>query len=205
MSSNNISTSISSGSGNITTSKSNSNKIISTITNYKDSYSISIDYNNTVIRNKLSEEIKKEVINLLLNDPDNEIVELAENYLVGCVEEAMNAPDKNSVIKKYLSNIKKDLTETIDEKCGDLNIAIEKYLRENNYMDFASTTNYLQYELENNPTSEIKKLQDRIDVLSKIVNDLCVKLDYFTRYDSSDYGTYSNGYEKTFRSQTGRG
>lgn len=204
MSSNNISTSISSSSGSIT-SKNNGNKIISTISNYNDCYSISMDFNNTAIRNKLSEEIKKEVINLLLNDPDNEIVELAENYLVGCVEEAMNAPDKNSVIKKYLSNIKKDLTETIDEKCGNLNVAIEKYLRENNYMDFTSTTNYLQYKLENNPTSEIKKLQDRIDVLSKIVSDLCVKLDYFTYYDSSDYGIYSNGYEKIFRSQTGRG
>ena len=204
MSSNNISTSISSGSGSITT-KSNGNKIISRITNYNDSYSISMDFNNTAIKEKLSEEIKKEVINLLLNDPDNEIVELAENYLVGCVEEAMNAPDKNSVIKKYLSNIKKDLTETIDEKCGNLNIAIEKYLRENNYMDFSNTSNYIQYELENNPTNKIKVLQDRIDVLSKIVNDLCVKLEYFTYYDSSDYGTYSNGYEKTFRSQTGRG
>ena len=96
-------------------------------------------------------------------------------------------------------------TETIDEKCGNLNIAIEKYLRENNYMDFSNTSNYIQYELENNPTNKIKVLQDRIDVLSKIVNDLCVKLEYFTYYDSSDYGTYSNGYEKTFRSQTGRG
>jgi hypothetical protein len=133
-------------------------------------------------------------------------MEIAENYLVGCVEDAMDAPDKNPIIQKYLDKIKIDLTNTITEKCGNLDIVIEKYLNDNNYIDFPSMNNYIRYEIDNNNSyNRIKKLEDRIDVLSKIIHDLTEQLNYFTTYDSSDYGVYNNGYEKYIYSSTGRG
>jgi len=192
-------------SGGTITTATTTGKIVTTLHNYDDSYSICPDFENKVVKDRLSEIIKDEVTKILLEDPDSEIMEIAENYLVGCVEDAMNAPDKNSVIKKYLEKIRTDLTKTIDEKCSNLDGVIGKYLRDNNYMDYPSMNSYVQYEIDNNPTNKIKKLQDRIDVLSKIVSDLCERLNYYTNYDSSDYGQYSNGYEKTFMSQTGRG
>lgn len=192
-------------SGGTITTATTTGKIVTTLKDYNDSYSICPDFDNALVKDKITDIVRREVIKVLLEDPNSEIMEIAENYLVGCVEDAMNAPDKNSVIKKYLEKIRTDLTKTIDEKCSNLDGAIEKYLRDNNYMDFPSMNSYVQYEIDNNPTNKIKKLQDRIDVLSKIVSDLCERLNYYTNYDSSDYGQYSNGYERTFMSQTGRG
>ena len=194
------------GSSSISTATAVSGKIVTTLKDYNDSYSICPDFDNALVKDKITDIVRREVIKVLLEDPNSEIMEIAENYLVGCVEDAMDAPDKNQIIKKYLDNIKTDLTKIITERCGDIDIVIEKYLRDNNYMDFPSINSYIRYEIDNNNSyNRIKKLEDRIDVLSKIIHDLTEQLNYYTTYDCSDYGVYNNGYEKYIYPSTGRG
>jgi hypothetical protein len=187
-------------------------KVITTLSSYDSSYSICPDFNNVAVKDKISDVVREEVAKILLEDPSSEIMELAENYLVGCVEDAMNSPDKNSVIKKYLENIKGDVENIISDKCKSLeaaceniDTAIENYLKKNCYVNYSELNSYIQYEIDANPCSKIRKLQDRIDVLSKIVSDLCVKLDHSPCYDSSECGLYSNGYENYIGPSAGRG
>ena len=60
--------------------------------------------------------LKKKIMEVLLSDPDSEVKRIAEDYLIQCLYEATEDPEKNPILKRFFSNNK----EEIDRLTSDI-------------------------------------------------------------------------------------
>ena len=54
------------------------------------------------------DELKKLVIQILLEDPDSEVKNIAENYLIQCLYKATEDPENNPILKKFFGEDQKE-------------------------------------------------------------------------------------------------
>lgn len=85
------------------------------ILNNKEVRTLSVDNNNAItgitITNTGSDLLKKKIIEVLMNDPDNEVKQLAEQYLIGCLYDATNDPENNPTLYKFFSVIREEIQD----------------------------------------------------------------------------------------------
>lgn len=75
------------------------------------------------IKNFDDEELKRKITQILLEDPDSDIKKMAEDYLIQCLYEATEDPEKNPILKRFFSNNKEEidrLTSDIWEAKNDI-------------------------------------------------------------------------------------
>lgn len=98
----------------------NYSSVLSTSDNTK--ISISADYiDDSSLRAKISsvldeDELRKKITQILLEDPDSDVKKMAEDYLIQCLYEATEDPEKNPILKRFFSNNK----EEIDRLTNDI-------------------------------------------------------------------------------------
>jgi len=68
------------------------------------------------IKNFDDEELKRKITQILLEDPDSDVKKMAEDYLIQCLYEATEDPEKNPILKRFFSNNK----EEIDRLTSDI-------------------------------------------------------------------------------------
>jgi len=62
------------------------------------------------------DELRKKITKILLEDPDSDVKKMAEDYLIQCLYEATEDPEKNPILKRFFSNNK----EEIDRLTSDI-------------------------------------------------------------------------------------
>ena len=68
------------------------------------------------IKNFDDEELKRKITQILLEDPDSDVKKMAEDYLIQCLYEATEDPEKNPILKRFFNNNK----EEIDRLTSDI-------------------------------------------------------------------------------------
>ena len=77
------------------------------------------------IKNFDDEELKRKITQILLEDPDSDVKKMAEDYLIQCLYEATEDPEKNPILKRFFSNNK----EEIDRLTSDIREAKNEILQ----------------------------------------------------------------------------
>lgn len=68
------------------------------------------------IKNFDENGLKRKITQILLEDPDSDVKKMAEDYLIQCLYEATEDPEKNPILKRFFSNNK----EEIDRLTNDI-------------------------------------------------------------------------------------
>ena len=61
------------------------------------------------------DELKRKITQILLEDPDSEVKRMAEDYLIQCLYEATEDPEKNPILQKFFSNNKEEIVRLTNE------------------------------------------------------------------------------------------
>lgn len=126
------------------------------LNNNKEVRTLGVDNNNAIgcsaITNTELDSLKEKIIEILMNDPDNEVKQLAEQYLIGCLYDATNDPENNPTLYKFFSVIRKEIQDLKEEV-----MYLEKVLGE----DF----------IENGGSNWLESINNRILSLEKRVEN----------------------------------
>ena len=60
------------------------------------------------------DNLRKLITKVLLENPNSEVVELAESYLAQCLERSLKDTELNPVIQKFMDNLKAEITQKCD-------------------------------------------------------------------------------------------
>jgi hypothetical protein len=61
------------------------------------------------VKNFDEDELRKKITQILLEDPDSDVKKMAEDYLIQCLYEATEDPEKNPILKRFFSNNKEEI------------------------------------------------------------------------------------------------
>jgi hypothetical protein len=61
------------------------------------------------------DELKKKITKILLEDPDSDVKKMAEDYLIQCLYDATEDPEKNPILQKFFSNKQEEINHLINE------------------------------------------------------------------------------------------
>jgi len=111
------------------------------------------------------DDLKKEVLKILMEDPDLEIIQLAEAFLLDCLKDAIKTPEEgNSVIANYLEDLKNEVTvkcDTITYEC------LEKVKEKIN-----SLQEYIEEVKNNYQLLDQQQIQDELRIIGEDIDDL---------------------------------
>jgi hypothetical protein len=62
------------------------------------------------------DSLKRKITQILLEDPDSDVKKMAEDYLIQCLYDATEDPEKNPILQRFFSNNK----EEIDRLTSDI-------------------------------------------------------------------------------------
>jgi len=56
----------------------------------------------------INNKLKKKIIEILLEDPDSEVMKITENYLIQCLYDATNDPENNPILYQFFEKDRQD-------------------------------------------------------------------------------------------------
>ena len=73
---------------------------------------------SNIIKSSCIDGLKEEIVKVLLEDPDSEVKKLAENYLIQCLYDATEDPEKNPILNEFFGRRQQDMMELMNEVRG---------------------------------------------------------------------------------------
>lgn len=61
------------------------------------------------VKNFDEDELKKKIIQILLEDPDSDVKKIAEDYLILCLYEATEDPENNPILQKFFGHNQEEI------------------------------------------------------------------------------------------------
>lgn len=63
----------------------------------------------------LNDNLEDRLIKILLNDPSSEVKRIAESYLIQCIYDATEDPDKNPILHNFFYNPIRELKQELED------------------------------------------------------------------------------------------
>ena len=111
------------------------------------------------------DDLKKEVLKILMEDSDLEIIQLAEAFLLDCLKDAINTPEKgNSVIANFLEDLRNEVTV----KCNTITYDCLEKVKEK----IGSLQEYIEEVKNNYQLLDQQQIQDELRIIGEDIDDL---------------------------------